>query len=338
MAGFGNVNKNLEKYVKDLISIDKFDLEEFGKLMRKIYIYADKICETGNDYSPYFQTNTTPVLPNKYFTKEDTLKYVVEFLHEIDPFMVNKFEEAVANEIIHLTDKKTLNELEENEGNYYYFHNIAGVVNDNYFTNIVINNTIADAFTIVHEFMHYCNLSKIDKMSYAWTLFTEGYSHFFETLFLQFCMEKEELKEESICYFHGLLYSVMNRSYEFITQFLVLDVFLCHGNINNKSIYKYCRDFVDPKYLFYSILNMVDEIDEYFKTKDSRLDVYLDDAKYVLGVPFAQELLENYPKKKKEILEDYYLLNEVNINYYFEKYELDQYDTYEKVFCLKKVK
>lgn len=336
MAGFGNVNKNLDAYVKRLMNIEGFDLERYGTIIHKIYKYADNVIDAGSDYLSYFKTETSPDIPTKKFTRNQLLQYVIEFLSEIDDTLVTKFEEATCNGVFHFTDKDTLIKENENDNNFYYYHSLAGVVDGKYFTNIVMTYTIMDAFTIVHEFFHYCNLNDLEKMTSAWVLFTEGYSNFFETLFLHFCLEREDLREEAICYYHGFLYSIMDRAYQFVTQYLVLDVYLCHGRIDYKKIYKYCSDYEEPIQLFNAILKMIEEVEEYFLESDSKLYEYMDDAGYIIGVPFTQELLENYPSKKEEILNDYRILNETNMDYYFEKYELDKHKTYSKVFCLNK--
>ncbi len=337
MEGFGNVNKNLKSYVKRLMNIENFDLEKYGKVIQMIYKYANNIIDNGNDYLSYFKSETAPDIPTKKFTRNQILHIVIGFLKEIDESLVIKFEEAIENGIFHFTDIETLNKDLETEDNFYYYYNLAGVVDGEYFTNIVMTYTIMDAFTIVHEFSHYCNLNDIEKMTSGWALFTEGYANFFECLFLEYCLKKEELKDEAICYYHGLLYSIMDRAYQFITQFLVFDVYLCHGRVDYKKIYKYCSDYEDAISLFNEIVLMIDEVDKYFlSSTNSELNEYMDDAGYIIGVPFAQELLENYPSKKEEILSDYFILNETNMEYYFEKYELDKYDTYNKVFCLNK--
>jgi len=328
--GFGNVNKNLDAYLKRLMSNEGFDLEKYGKILHKVYKYANKIIESGDKYL----LEREDIVFSKTITKEETLRYVKDFLRKIDSSFVIKFEEALENGVFHFTDKDTL--LEENDLNYYYKNNLAGVVDDKYFTNIVMTYTISDAFLILHEFMHYCNLLNLKEMTSGWAMFTEGYSNFFEFLFLEYFSEFEEIREDALNYFYSLLYSIVNRTSHFVSQYFVFDVFLCHGKIEYKKIYKYCSDYEDPIRLFYCILGMIEEVDEYFSSFNPKLSEYLDDARYIIGIPFTLELLENFETRKQEILEDYMILNSTNMDYYLDKYELEKHENYDKVFCLNK--
>lgn len=333
MKEFSLINKELKKYLKKVYSNSKINLEEYETLLRRVYEYVNTIHNSGIYYDEYFKDNTTPKTPNKKFKKEEIICYVVAFLYEIDSSFVVQFEEALEQKIIHFTEEKELEGKEIKENNFYYFINCSGNIDGNDFINIVLTHTITDAFILVHEFMHYVNVKGIELKEPTYYFFTEGYSHFFETLFLDFCMKREELKEEAICYFEGFLYSLLVRTYQFVTEYIVLDVFLCKGKISYSKIYKYCSSFENRESLFDSIVVMVKEVEKSFEEEKRN---YLEDTPYVLGIPLSEKLLEEWNKNKENVLKDYQNLNRLPYTYFFNTYYLQEKEVYDKVFCLRR--
>lgn len=313
MQGFGEINEFLKSYVKSLYGISGFELGKYIEKMDVIYEIGTKSYLEGTQY---FKNIESVLLPSKKITIEETLSLVFTYFKTIDSSFVKKLEQACRSGIIHFTRQDDLEKLDYNETNYYLFENLAGIFNSNYLINIVLEETIADAFTLVHEFSHYKNISIKEEYSLGYLLFTEGYAHMFETDFYLYLLNTNWKREASI-YYQGLLLSLLNRTSTYIREYSILDTFLTYQKITNKSIYRACKEYANPKN---GIKMQLETINEVLEKLNKPSYYFLEDIPYVLGLSFSKEVRKQFLQDKELFLEEYETLENRDKEYYYKKY------------------
>ncbi len=142
-----------------------------------------------------------------YITINESLDLCREFLNNYFPEYLDDFEKLLNDGTINLIDKDS-EEYDKNDKkiacSYYEgFLDENGNIKNN--INVVINHTIEDTFTIMHEFFHYTNGCFMINNNKLYTtvdreLFTESLSRFIEYLIYDFLKNKDNLKEDNIKY------------------------------------------------------------------------------------------------------------------------------------------
>lgn len=313
--GFGEINKYLKRYYSDLISYPEFDGLKYQELMQKIYEISEEVYVQGCDY---FKGDHAISLPQKEVPLEETLELVSTYFYQVDPSILKKFDSMLQDGVIHFTTMQDLENIEQTKENYFYFQSLAGCINDEHFVNIVLENTITDAFILVHEVSHLMNSSDPNYFSTPWLLYTEGYAQFFETDFYLFLLKNGKHVEEARIYYESLLLSLLNRSATFIGEYFVWDIYLTYGRINMQKIYKNSIQFPNPSNGVLMAKESIELLLDSLKKDYSK--VFLEDMKYMVALPFSYGVQDQYEKDKDVFLEEYQTLEKGSSEYYLKKY------------------
>lgn len=328
MREFGYLNRKIREHIVDIKENFDISIDEYLELMRKIYKISDKIMFQAANHVSFYRDNIDCVPYKRGISLEDTIKIVKKFLTSIDVELCSLFEYVIENEIILFHDKKELKKLQISKDNFFFFYNLTGIHNGNKLINIVLTNTIVDVFAIVHEFIHYVSMNSLNQKSITWLHFTEGYSHTFEQLLFKFLKKQPKWKEEAEKYYIQIMYSMCLRTFEFRNEFICFDVFLECGVFSPQKVLKYCEN----GQMVSRILNNAKISERYLLDTEKTLREYLEDSRYVLALPFSMCLSKKFSKEKQEILEDIYDLENKTLDYYFNKYDLENVDSYQKIF------
>lgn len=328
MRDFWCLNKKIEEHVLEVEDYYHISMDEYMDFMRKIYHVSSDVLKASYHEAQYYKNYMSKQTYQKGISLDETLGIVLKFLKEIDASLVVLFKDAIKNHIISFHTPKELRKLEITSSNFYYFYSLAGIHDGKYVVNIVLENTIRDAFVIVHEFMHYVSMESINKKSFAWLYFTEGYSYAFEVLLLDFLCEQLKWADEAKRTYLKNVYDMYLRNGEFRKEFLYLDIFLKYGSFGGQKVFKYCSDEKDAN----RILMEARCSEEFLMRKEQMLRCYLEDSRYVLAVPFTSRILDKYPKEKDEILKEHRKLEEFSLTYFMDKYDLEHVDDYQKIF------
>ncbi len=182
---------------------------------------------------------------------------------------------------------------------------------------LFLDETIKDAFTLVHEFSHYQNMTTGECFSACYQLFTEGYAQMFETDFFLFLFKNKNYRKEAILYYESLLLSFLHRSCTFIGEYSILDTYMRYGKISKKTIRKTFQNDDYPKDGYKmemeSLVLLLEKI-------ESPNEYFLEDGPYMIGVPFAKKVLKTYQRDKNLFLEEYMALQDGKIEAYYKKY------------------
>ena len=130
-----------------------------------------------------------------YMTLEEILDLVKAFLKDIDESYYKLFEKLIQNGTINIYDASVKENIEEfgNEAYHESYEDKYGNRVSN--INIPIGHTIDDVYTIVHEFIHHTNLSKIRANDRA--MFTEGVSILYEYVLYNYLKSKDINQNDS---------------------------------------------------------------------------------------------------------------------------------------------
>lgn len=187
-----------------------------------------------------------------YMSLNEILDIVRDFLKSIDESYYQLFEELIQNGTINIYDASVKENIEEfgNEAYHESYENKYGNRVSN--INIPIGHTIDDVYTIVHEFIHHTNLSKIRANDRA--MFTEGVSILYEYILYNYLKSKDINQNDSKT-------SIM---------FRVKDLF------NKAQMIKMYVDLIKESRKQYYLETNEEKIDE-------DLDIVISDMKYYLG-------------------------------------------------------
>jgi hypothetical protein len=316
MRDFGYLNKKIEEHVLEIQNDTEMSLEEYVDFMRTIYKMSNNMMGTMISSRNAYQKQEPSY--KKGISLDETLHIVLKFLRQIDPELVFLFKDAILKKIILFHTPKELQKLEEKEDNFYYYYNLAGIYNGKYVVNIVLENTIQDAFVIVHEFMHYISMKSTNPKSIAWLHFTEGYSHAFELLLLDF-LKQTKWQTEAKKYHVTNTYAMYLRNCIFRQEFIYLDVFVNYGSFTPQKVFKYCEE--EP--MTSRILKNAKIEEQFLLNQKATLGEYLESSRYVLAIPFAYEVLDRFPEEKDTILKEHRNLEEYSISDLMNKYDLE---------------
>lgn len=313
MQGFKEINAFLNSYVNELYKIKNFQVEKYIETMDEIYDIGLKSFQEG---CHYFQNIESVALPKKKISMEESIFLLISYLKTIDSSFLNRFDKAYNDGIIHFTTLEELKQETYDETNFFRFKNLTGVINSKPFIHIVLEESIADTFTLLHEFSHYKNGLCGEETSISYSLFTEGYAHMFETDFYHFLLGTK-WEEEAFIYYQGLLLSLLNRTANYIREYGVFSTFLRYRRISNQTIYRFCKDSNHTKenmqLYFDTIKNIIVKIED-------PGSYFFEDIPYVVGLPFSKEVRKQFLRDKDVFLEEYENLKEQDKEYYYKKY------------------
>lgn len=332
MREFGYLNKKINEHVVDLEKTYKMPIEEYLEFMSYIYKFSDDIAiPAGN----YFNENRKKVYDLRYkigLSYEETIRIILKFLNTIDPSLCDIFNQLIEDGTIIFQNEKELKKLQISKENFYYFYNLAGIHNGKKIINIILKNNISDIFTIVHEFTHYLSIKTLNEKSITWLHFTEGYSRTFEILLLKYLSSNQKFALEAKKYYIELMYYMCLRIFEFRKEFVCFDIFCNYGSFTPQKVIKYCSAESLKEKNATNILNGARISERYMLETSRTLREYLEDSRYVLAILFSNNILDSFFEFKAEILEDIFTLEEKSYEYYFDKYDLEKSDNYQKIF------
>lgn len=332
MRDFGYLNKKISEHTIDIKENFDMSCEEYLNFMRTIYTMSEDIVNNAHDYMSLYRKEIYSKPYKRGISFEETIKLILKFLNTIDENLCSMFEQAIENGTILFHSEKELKKLNITKDNFYYFYNLAGIYNGKAIVNIILTNTISDVFMIVHEFMHYVSLGTKEKKSLTWLHFTEGYSHSFEMLLFHFLKKQPKWKEEIEKYYIQIIYSLCLRTYEFRNEFVCFDIFSKYGSFTPQKVLKYCEKEYFKAELVSRILNNARISERFLLQEEKTLREYLEDSRYALALPFSIRLLEGFKENKEEILNDIFTLEDKSYEYFFDKYDLENVEGYQKIF------
>lgn len=311
MEDFKKLNKYLKWYEKELTKSPKFNQDKYEKILDKTRYIALNTCRDG---IAYFK-NDDIILPSVYISLNETIELVLKYLKKLNKKYQDNLLQTLDNKTFCFTEVKKIANMKNDINKEIFLEDLAGVINNQFFVNIVIHNTIKDAFSVVHEFSHINNMElKMDKSSYF--LFTEGYATFFEIDFYLYLLNTK-YKKEAIKYYESLLLSFLYKSATFISEDNILDIYDKYGKVNYQKIYKYYQNKEDFLEIFKEILISVNNLNQKI---DNQFDNILNDIPYIIGIPFSFEIRKEYSKNKEMFFYEYENLNSLDIDYYLNKY------------------
>jgi hypothetical protein len=313
MKEFENINQILNDYFNEIKNLNNFDINKYAEKIKKIREIASIIYIEGQSY---FKNIDFVQIPSKKISFDETIELVSDYLKTIDSSFLKDFLKALKEGVINFTTKEEI-ETMKGETDYLFTQNLAGILNNKYFINIVLEENISDAFTLVHEFSHYHNMAGDDKLPVCYNLFTEGYAQTFETDFYFYLLKNKKYESEASNYYETLLLSILNRSSNFISEYSILDTFLTYQKISNQTIYKTFKDYENPKTGFKMEIEAIKILLEKLKNPTN---LFLDDGPYVIALPFSFEVSSEAKRDKDKFMLEYENLGKGNVDYYYKKY------------------
>ena len=304
---FRKVNAFLDDYMVQTSALEEYSPLSYEEKMKKLYEIACYIYREG---CSHFDGIDTILVPQKKIKKEETLALVLSYFETVDTSFVSGLYFALQEDIHFLF-------YEEMESQNLFSFGAAGIQQQRKYIQILLDETITDAFTLVHEFSHYQNMPLKEQFSVCYQFFTEGYAHMFETDFYFFLLKNKKYREEAILYYERLLLSFLNRSCTFIGEYSILDTYLQYTKISNQTIYRTFKNSENP---LNGYKMEMESLSTLLEKMDNPHAYFLEDGPYMLALPFAKKARKFYQQNRDTFLQEYSALQERRIEDYYKKY------------------
>ncbi len=248
----------------------------------------------GFSFSKYIDDKYKVELDYSSINLDETINLAQDFFKKHN-FNVN-IKQMIEDKIL------ILNKNVNKETNSYYGTKKDGISdydeNHNKIVTINLEETIYDSIIIVHELMHYLN-QPLDKRSEVSDLLTEAISYSAELIFCEDLKSKKYNQDKEL-HFKCLEKTTYSYAYNIYYVYKIIYLYKLKGDITEE---KYNELYNDDQYL-----NTMQKYEEYVERRGS----IFHDTWYMIGLPLAIYLLEEY-RKNSDNIKYIHLLNE-NIN------------------------
>lgn len=185
------------------VLIDYFSESNMQKILDNLELLESLSYEFGEKIEPFEEEELEY---HEYYTFEDTIELVKKFLGTIDLEYPTKFDELLNDGTInlyHIDDEEYVNIYGEdafcNEEDIPIY-NQNGVITGfekRRDINVPLTHTLDDAYSLIHEFIHYTNIPNGEFYSDDRDILTESSSFIFECLFHKYLIDNGYFKEEA---------------------------------------------------------------------------------------------------------------------------------------------
>lgn len=241
---------------------------------------------------------------------KDSIKYVSDFLSKINPeyqeYFIERLKDGTFNfdyDNEEISPYSELN-LDNNESLIY----------------IPVQNTIEDAYAIIHELMHDMNIERNDE-SLTRYLFTEMVSILSEFVLEDYLIEKK-VKDARIVNNRNLFFAY-EKAIEVDINLNLLESRMLNGYINKGMVINIFNDYPEVY-----IPNIADTISEICKLESLTID---EERPYIVGIVIATHIYDKLKKDKRNIRELFDLNEMIRTNSIdqildYLDFEYDEYD------------